>query len=102
MKITVMTAAALVLAVAAPAGAQTVSLTLDQAVLRAVEHNPDLAIVKLATEVEAARVGESQTAYTPMLSTTLGGSSNTAPPTNFLLGTQGVDTHDLFSSVGVR
>jgi len=57
---------------------------------------------KLATEVEAAHVAESQTAYTPVLATTFGRSSNAAPPTNSLLGTQAIDTRDLFSSVGVR
>src|ERR1043166_468652 len=91
-------------ALAAPARAQTTAqpLTLDDAVRMAIDHNPDLAVVRLATEVEAARVGESRTAYTPMLSTTLGRSSITAPPTNFLFGNQGVDTRDWFSSTGVR
>ena len=49
------------LLVAAPALAQqqadTLSLTLDDAVQRAVANNPELAIVRLGTEVEAARVG---------------------------------------------
>src|SRR5437016_2718507 len=39
---------------------QTVALTLDDAVQRAIEHNPDLAIVRLDTQAEAARVGESR------------------------------------------
>jgi outer membrane protein TolC len=86
----------LVLATAAPSRAQGVALTVDEAVKRAVEHNPDLAIVKLETEVEAAHVAESRTAYTPVLSTTLGRSNSTTPPTNFLLGTQGIDTGDWF------
>jgi len=85
-----------------PAGPDTLPLTLDDAVRRAVEHNPDLAIVKLATEVEAAHVGEAQAAYTPVFSTSLGRSSAVAPSTNFLLGTQGIDTRDWFSSTGVR
>src|SRR5206468_4817159 len=85
-----------------PAAPDTLPLTLDDAVRRAVEHNPDLAVVRLATEVEAAHVGESRTAYTPQFSTTLGRSSAVAPPTNFLLGTGGVDTRDWFSSTGVR
>jgi multidrug efflux pump len=80
----------------------TVRLTLDEAVRRAVENNPDLAIVRLDTEVEAARVGETRTAYTPIFSTTLGQSSNVAPPSNFLLGDRGVDNRDWFSSTGVR
>ena len=102
MRITTFGAIALVLSASAPAAAQSVTLTLDDAVKRAVEHNPDLAIVKLATEVEAAQVGESQTAYTPTLSTTLGRSRATTPPANFLLGSQGIDTGDWFSSAGVR
>ena len=85
-----------------PTAPDTLPLTLDDAVRRAVEHNPDLAVVRLATEVEAAHVGETRTAYTPMFSTTLGRSSATAPPTNFLLGNGGVDTRDWFSSTGVR
>ena len=80
----------------------TVRLTLDEAVRRAVENNPDLAIVRLETEVEAAHVGETRTAYTPVFSTTFGRSGNTAPPSNFLLGDRGVDVNDWFSSTGVR
>jgi outer membrane protein TolC len=81
---------------------ETVSLTLDEAVRRAVEHNPDLAIVRLGTEVEAARVGESRGAFSPVFSTVLGRSSNATPPSNLLSGDRGVDVNDLFSSTGVR
>jgi outer membrane protein len=94
---------------AAPALAQsaappsnTLALPLDDAVRRAVEHNPDLAIVKLGTEVEAAHVGQSETAYTPLFSTTLARTSNLTPPSNFFLGNRGVDTSDMFSTAGVR
>jgi outer membrane protein TolC len=82
--------------------AQTLQLTLEDAVRLAVEHNPDLAVVRLGTEVEAAQVGQSQSAYAPVFSTTLGRSSNVAAPSNFLLGDRGVDTNDWFSSTGVR
>jgi len=100
-------AVALTAALTAPAAfAQderpTLSLTLDDAVRRAVEHNPDLAIVRLGTEVEAARVGESKGAFTPVFSTIVGRSRNVAPPSNFLVGDGGVDLNDLFSSTGVR
>src|SRR5688572_22550042 len=57
----------------------TLRLGLDEAIRRAVENNPELAIVKLGTEVEAARVGETRTAYTPVFSTTLGRSSSATP-----------------------
>ncbi len=81
---------------------QTVSLTLAEAVQRTIEHNPDLTIVRLGTEVEAARVGESRGAYAPVFSTTLGRSRNVTPPTNYLLGDAGVDVKDWFSTTGVR
>src|SRR5262249_12594594 len=82
--------------------AETLPLTLEDAVRRAVEHNPDLAVVRLDTEVEAARVGETKGAYVPVFSSTLGRSTNTTPPSNFLLGDRGVDVNDWFSSTGVR
>src|SRR5437667_8892642 len=95
--------------IATPASAQvathavdTLQLTLEDAVRRAVEHNPDLAIVRLGTEVEAARVGQSKGAFVPVFSTMFGRSSNVTPPSNFLLGDRGVDTNDWFSSTGVR
>jgi outer membrane protein TolC len=85
-----------------PTPAPTVRLTLDEAVRRAVEHNPELAIVRLDTEVEAARVGETRTANTPVFSTTIGRSGVTTPPSNSLLGEQRVEVGDWFSSTGVR
>ena len=87
---------------ASAAGEPTLQLTLDEAVRRAVDHNPDLAIVRLNTEVDAAHVGEAESSYLPVFSTTLGRSSNVAPPLSSFLGTRGVDTNDWFSSTGVR
>ncbi len=81
---------------------EVLSLTLADAVQRAVENNPDLAIVRLGTEVEAARVGESKSAFSPVFSTMFGRSSNVTPPSNFLLGDRGVDVNDVFSSTGIR
>jgi outer membrane protein TolC len=80
----------------------TLRLSLDDAVRRAVENNPDLTIVRLGTEVEAARVGEARSAFTPVFSTLLGRSSTVTPPSNFLLGDRGVDVDDAFSSTGIR
>jgi len=85
-----------------PSPAPALTLTLEDAVRRAIDHNPELSIVRLGTEVEAAQVGASESAYAPVFSTTLGRSSTVAPPSNFLLGTSGVDTRDWFSSTGVR
>jgi len=81
---------------------QTLQLTVDEAVRRAVEHNPDLAAVRYGTQVEEARLSESESAYVPVFSTMLGTSSNVTPPSNFLFGERGVDTNDLFTSTGVR
>jgi outer membrane protein TolC len=81
---------------------ETVQLTVDEAVRRAVEHNPDLASVRFGTQVEAARVSEAESAYVPVFSTLVGSSSNVAPPSNFLLGERGIDTNDLFTSTGVK
>ena len=89
-------------AAAQPPQPQTITLTLADAVQRTIEHNPDLTIVRLDTEVEAARVGESRGAYAPVFSTTLGRSRNVTPPTNYLLGDAGVDVKDWFSTTGVR
>jgi outer membrane protein len=88
---------------AAQGGSQrTIQLTLDEAVQRAIEHNPDLAIVRLETEAAAASVGESRGAYSPVISTTAGRSRNVTPPSNALSGNAGLDENDWFSSTGVR
>jgi outer membrane protein TolC len=80
----------------------TIRLDLDEAVRRAIENNPDLAIVRLDTEVGAARVGETRGVYGPVFSTQLGRSSIATPSTNLLLGDSGVDVDDWFSTTGVR
>ena len=80
----------------------TLRLTVDEAVRRAMEHNPDLASVRLGTEVEAAKVSESESAYIPVFSTILGTSSNATPPSSSLFGERGVDTRDMFTSTGLR
>jgi outer membrane protein TolC len=79
-----------------------VRLTLNEAVQRAIDRNPDLAIVRLDTDVEAERLSEARGAYAPVFSTAFGRSRNVAPPTNFFLGDAGVDEKDWFSTTGVR
>src|SRR5580765_3454959 len=101
----IVTIAALLFATTAAAQAerrQTLGLTLEDAVRRAVEHNPDLAIVRLDTEAESARVGEAKGAFVPVFSTILGRSSNVTPPSTILTGDRGVDVNDWFSSTGMR
>ncbi|HEX4565925.1 MAG TPA: TolC family protein, partial [Vicinamibacterales bacterium] len=100
--LTVMLSAAQAQAAAQAQTADTVHLTLADAVERAVAHNPDLAIVRLDTEADAARVGESRGAFSPVFSTSAAHTRNVTPPTSALLGASGVDVHDWFSSTGVR
>src|SRR6187200_2668296 len=102
---TLIAAGALLIATSAAAqqdAREPLALTLADAVHRAVENNPDLAIVRLGADVEAARVGESKGAFAPVFSSILGRSSNVTPPSNFLLGDRGVDVNDVFSSTGIR
>lgn len=85
-----------------PADAQSVQLTLDEAIRRAVDNNPDLGVVRLDVEVESARVGESRGAFAPIVSTQFGRSSVVTPPGNLLSGERGVNVDDWFSTTGVR
>jgi outer membrane protein len=80
----------------------TVPLSMDDAVRRAIDNNPDLAIVQLGVEVDAARVSESRGVFAPMFSTAFGHSSNATPPSNLFAGSDGVTVNDLFSSTGIR
>jgi outer membrane protein len=81
---------------------ETVRLTLEDAVRRALDHNADLSIVRLTPDVQAERVWASKSVFTPAFATTFARSSVTTPPSNFLLGSQGVNTGDWFSSTGVQ
>ena len=94
--------ASLLFATPAAAQVEPLRLTLEDAVRRAVENNPELAIVQLGREVEAARVGESRGAFTPVFSTQLGRWSRATPPVNLLDGDRGIEVDDWFSSTGVR
>jgi outer membrane protein TolC len=94
--------AVLIGATAAVAQTQTLPLTLEDAVRRALDNNPELAVVRLETDVQTTRVSQSRTAFTPLFSTTLGRSSVVTPPQSLLVGERGVDVNDLFSSTGVR
>jgi outer membrane protein len=84
----------------APAG-ETLKLTLDEAVKRAIDHNPDLAVVKLGTDVEAERVSEADAAYRPVFSTVFGRSAITVPSSSPFTGAVGFETSDVFASTGI-
>jgi outer membrane protein TolC len=89
--------------IVAPApAAEQLALTLDEAVRRAIEHNPDLAIVRVAVDVEAARVLATRSAFEPVFTSLLGRTSSATPPTSSFLGNDAIDTDELFSSAGIR
>jgi outer membrane protein len=91
----------------APASPQTATegdvlkLTIDDAVKRAIENNPDLAVVRLGTDVEAARVSQADSAYRPVFSTVFGRSSVMSPSSSFDQ-VEGIETTDLFATTGLR
>jgi outer membrane protein len=81
---------------------ETIRLTIDDAVRRAIEQNPDLAVVKLGTDVEAEHVSEAQSAYRPVFVSSFGRSNLAVPSSNPLTGDAAFETSDLFSSAGIR
>lgn len=83
-------------------GQTSLQLTVEEAVRRAIAHNPDLEVVKLATQVESEHVRETLGAFAPVFSSLVGRSSNVAPPSSSLLGDRGVNTDDWFAATGVR
>ncbi len=97
--------AATVPAAAAPQavpGGSTLALTVDEAVRRAVDHNPDLAVVRLGIDADSSRVSASRSAFAPVFSTAIGRSSFAIAPDNSLLGTNAIETAEWFASAGVR
>jgi len=88
---------------AAPQAAEgdVLKLTIDDAVKRAIENNPDLAVVRLGTDVEAARVSQADSAYRPVFSTVFGRSSVMTPSSSFDQ-IEGIETTDLFATTGLR
>ena len=82
--------------------AEAIKLTIEDAVRRALDQNPDLAVVKLGTDAEAERVSEAQSAYRPVFVSTFGQSNLTVPSANPLTGAAGFEQSDLFSSAGIR
>jgi outer membrane protein TolC len=85
-----------------PAARPAVELTIDDAVRRAVEHNTDLAVVRLAVDVETSGVTASRSAFAPVFTSRLGRSSFAVAPESSLLGTSAIETRDWFASAGFR
>lgn len=76
-------------------------LTLDDAVRMALEHHPDILVSRLDPPIAAARVDQARAAYVPALLAGFSRHAQTAPPTSFLVGTQGVRSTSATGSVGL-
>ena len=86
-----------------PAPASTagkLDLTLEDAVRRAVDHNPDLAVVRLDSNTQAARVAEARGAFVPLFNSAFGRSNTASAPSSFLTGVNGIESRDWFGSAG--
>jgi outer membrane protein len=87
---------------AAPASASspTLSLTVDDAVRMALEHNVDLAAARLDPQIGDARIAAASGAFRPTFSTSLDRNNQLQPPSSFLIPT--ATRNDITSStVGV-
>ena len=85
-----------------PVSGDALKLTLDDAVRRAIDNNPDLLILRLEPGAAEARVDQAKSAFVPVAAGIGGYNDTTSPPANAFLGADGVETSDLFSTVGVR
>ncbi|RPJ84001.1 MAG: hypothetical protein EHM13_06000, partial [Acidobacteria bacterium] len=88
---------------AAPADTRTVvSLTMEEAVAKALDHNLDLSVAKLGPQLQDLSLQQTRTAYTPTLgSTTFGLQGRTSRSTNTLFGGALVEQKTLTYNTGV-
>jgi outer membrane protein len=77
------------------------TLTLDEAVKLALEHNLDLVVERLEPQVAGARVAQAASAYLPLLTSTVSRNSEFQPPSSFLVGSSGVQSRVYNADVGV-
>ncbi|MEW5984129.1 MAG: efflux RND transporter permease subunit [Acidobacteriota bacterium] len=82
-------------------GGPTLRLTLDEAVRLGLENNPDIQIDRIEPALADQRVAQADGAFTPQLSTVFSANSALAPPTSFLVGSQGVSSQVSSGMVGV-
>jgi HAE1 family hydrophobic/amphiphilic exporter-1 len=82
-------------------GGTVLTITRDDAVRMAVEHNPDLAVSRYDPAVSETEIAQAQSAFVPTLQTGLQRNSQLQPPVNLFGGEAGTQT-DLWSgNVGV-
>ncbi len=77
-------------------GGTVLTITRDDAVRMAVEHNPDLAVSRYDPAVSETAVAQAESAFVPTLQTGLQRNSQLQPPVNLFGGAAGTQT-DLWS-----
>jgi outer membrane protein TolC len=85
---------------AATTAPNTLPLSLEEAVQKALENNPDILVEKLGPVAGAASEREARGAYDPLLTSTLLRTSSTTPGTNAFSGGDEVDTDTFDYSFG--
>lgn len=83
-------------------GRTTLELTLEEAVRRALENNPDVEIVRLDPDVRAGQVAQAESAFTPVATSVTGYVDTVTPPSSLFLGEAGVESNQWFTTIGMR
>jgi outer membrane protein TolC len=86
---------------AQPAEPAVLSLTLDEAVSMALEHNPSLAADRLDPQITDMEVAQADSAFAPTFNSVLQRRGQLSPPTNFLVGAEGTRTDTYTTTVGM-
>jgi HAE1 family hydrophobic/amphiphilic exporter-1 len=76
----------------AAGAAETLRLTRDEAVRMALEHNPELAVVRYEPGASDARVAAAHAAFLPTFTSGVNRNSSATPPVNLFSGESGIQT----------
>jgi outer membrane protein TolC len=79
----------------------TLELSLEEAVRRAVDHNPTLTVVRLGVDRQSSRVAAAKGSFVPVFGSAAGRSSLAVPPSSSFFGTEPITTGEWFASAGV-
>ncbi len=86
----------------APADQPVITLTMEEAVAKAVDQNIDLAVARLTPQIQDFSLAQSKAFYTPTLSGTFGNRSQRTSPANIYGGGALVDSDTLTFNAGLE
>jgi len=86
----------------APADQTVFSLTMEEAVAKAVDQNIDLSVARLTPQIQDFSLAQSKAFYTPTLSGTFGNRSQRTSPANIYGGGALVDSDTLTFNAGLE